>query len=473
MITTGSFISLSLLLVDDDESIRRILGEHLKQQGYRVYLAESGSKALEVLGKERIDIVITDIRMPGMDGFEVLKRVREKSPDTEVIVVTGYGDIDGEVQALQEGAFDYFTKPLNVHDITASLQRTAAFFILQQENERLRERFIIEGREHYGLATIVGESGALRQVKSLIVQVSQTENTTVLIEGETGTGKELVARAIHFESARAQGPFVAVDCSAIPQHLVEDELYGHMEGAFTDARDERRGRFELADGGTLFLDEIGDMDVQMQSRLLRTLEERRVQRLGGSEEIPVDVRVVSATNLDLEQAVSQDAFREDLFYRLNTFKIRIPPLRDRPEDIMPLARHFQQRYAREMRKSVEGFSTQAQNLLEAHPFPGNIRELKNMVERAIILCASGQVTGDDLEFGRSGRTRKENAVESDSPGVSPPEVQTLNIADLEKQAIQQALKRCGGNKVHAARLLGITREALRRRMKRYQIEDPA
>ena|GEM_PF-5027336 len=233
-------------------------------------------------------------------------------------------------------------------------------------DDHLRERLVIEGREHYGLATIVGESTAIGQVKSLIVQVSQTENTTVFIEGETGTGKELVARAIHFESARAQGPFVAVDCSALPHHLVEDEFYGHVKGAFTDARGERPGRFELADGGTLFLDEIGDMDVQMQSRLLRTLEERRVQRLGSSEEIPVDVRIVSATNLNLEQAISQDAFREDLFYRLNTFTIRIPPLRERPEDIMPLARYFQQRYAQEMRKSVAGFSTQAQNLLEAH-----------------------------------------------------------------------------------------------------------
>ena len=470
-----SRISMSILLVDDDADVRRALGHHLRDEGHNVHLSEAGLPALEVLRDTRVDIVITDVRMPGMDGFELLGCIKRDWPDTEVVVVTAYGDVDSAVRALREGAFDYFTKPFNVHDIAASLERTARYRTLLHENERFRERLDqlgAEGRARYGLDAIIGESQAIGQVKEFIAQIAQTDNTTVLVVGETGTGKELVARAIHYESSRARGPFIAVDCTAIPANLIESEFYGHVKGAFTDAREDRKGRFELADGGTLFLDEIGDMDLEMQAKLLRTLEERRVQRLGSAAEIPVDVRVISATNQDLVGLIEEGGFRRDLYYRLNTFAIRVPPLRERCEDILPLARHHLNSYAREMRKSIADFSPAAQALLAAHSYPGNVRELKNMVERAAILCKSDQVTDEELDFER---IRAEEspafvAAERSTPEISP--AATLNLDEVEKETILRALQVCNGNRIQAARLLGISRDTLRRRMASYHISDP-
>jgi DNA-binding NtrC family response regulator len=392
---------------------------------------------------------------------------------------------------MREGAFDFFTKPFNVQSLTASMQRTARFHALRREKDRYRERLDrlgAEARQRYGLSAIIGESAAIRAVKALIEQVCQTETTTVLICGETGTGKELVAQAIHYGSARAEGPFVAVNCTAIPESLVESEFYGHVKEAFTDARQDRAGYFEQADGGALFLDEIGDMGLTMQSRLLRTLEERRVRRVGGSAEIPVDVRVVSATNRDLPKATSEGKFREDLYYRLNTFIIRVPALRERPEDILLLARHFLDRYSQEMRKSVAGFTPEAEALLQAHPFPGNVRELRNIIERATILCADEQVAPEDLVFERTfapedlpddPQADDEGGPSGSAPDPAPgspasfnfAQTESLNLRALEKGAIQEALRRCGGNQFHAARLLGISRFTLRRRMEQYQLRD--
>ena len=459
---------LRILLVDDDADIRRTLSNHLEGRGHQVHLAETGDRALEVLRQASVDIVITDVRMPGMDGLELLASIRRDRPEIEVIVVTAYGDVDSAVCALREGAFDYFTKPFSVHDIAATLQRTARFRALRLENERFRERLErldAQGRQRYGLDAIIGQSAAIQQVKDLIAQVSRTESTTVLVAGETGTGKELVARAIHYESARTQGPFVAVDCSAVPHGLVESEFYGHVKGAFTDAHIAHKGYFEQADGGTLFLDEVGDMDPGMQTRLLRTLEERRVRPVGGSAEVPVDVRVVSATNRDLAQIISQGGFREDLYYRLNTFTIRIPPLRQRPEDVVPLAQHFLERYARELRKSIAGFSTRALELLKAHTFPGNIRELNNMVERAAIVGTAALIDAEDLEIERIAPDLPTQ------PAPTPEESENLDLEANEERLIRKALHRCNGNKVHASRLLGISRDALRRRMARYAISD--
>ncbi len=459
---------LRILLADDDADIRRTLSNYLEGRGHQVHLAETGDRALDVLRQTSIDIVITDVRMPGMDGLELLAHVRRNWPDIEVVVVTAYGDIDNAVRALREGAFDYFTKPFSVHDIAATLQRTARFRALRLENERFRERLErldAQGRRRYGLDAIIGQSAAIQQVKDLIAQVSRTESTTVLVAGETGTGKELVARAIHYESARTRGPFVAVDCSAVPHGLVESEFYGHVKGAFTDAHTAHKGYFELADGGTLFLDEVGDMDPGMQTRLLRTLEERRVRPVGGSVEVAVDVRVVSATNRDLAQTISQGEFREDLYYRLNTFTIRIPPLRQRPEDVVPLAQHFLERYAQELRKPLTGFSPRAQELLKAHTFPGNIRELNNMVERATIVGTAALIDAEDLEV---------DGIAPDlpaQPAPTPEESENLDLETNEERLIRKALHRCNGNKVHASRLLGISRDALRRRMARYAISD--
>lgn len=467
--TGTNTIALDILLVDDDADIRETLGQNLSGQGHQVVLAENGAEALQRLESLRVDIVITDVRMPGMDGFELLATVRERWPDIEVIVGTAYGDVDNAVRALREGAFDFFTKPFNVHDIAASLQRTARYRALQQENERYRRRMELlhsEGRARYGLAAILGHSAAIERVKGLIGQVAASELGAVLVEGETGTGKELAARAIHYESARAQGPFIAVDCTAIPEQLIESELFGHAKGAFTDAREARTGKFELADGGTLFLDEIGDMAVEMQRKLLRTLEERKVQRLGENGERAVDVRVVSASNRDLRQAIEAGTFRADLYYRLNAIAIRMPPLRERPEDIRHLAEHFLRGFALGAHGQVAGFSQEALIRLENYAFPGNVRELRNMVERAAVLCQDAVIGAAELHFDSRPQ------VDMPKAPVSPSSIgdDELNLSAAEERMIRQALAKSGGSKAAAARLLGISRNSLRRRMARYGLE---
>ena len=450
---------LRILLVVDDADVRETLGESLRGQGHAVVLAESGHAALERLTESPIDIAITDIRMPGMDGFALLGEIRERLPSVEVIVVTAHGDVDSAVRALRDGAFDYFTKPSNVEDIAAALRRTARFAALRRENERHRERWERqqgEQRHLYGKAAILGESDAIRQVREQIAQVSETDTTTVLIRGETGTGKELVARAVHYESARAEGPLVTVDCTSLPETLVESELFGHVRGAFTDARDPRQGRFEQAHGGTLFLDEIGDMPANVQMRLLRVLEERNVRPLGGSTDIPVNVRVISATNRDLPQGVEAGDFRRDLYYRLNTFAISLPPLRERPEDIRPTALHFLTRFAGEQRKAIAGLSSEAWSALESYSFPGNVRELRNLVERAVLVCRGEQIGIHELHF-----DGKPPSIASDAPD--------LNLPAAERSLILAALERADGSKAEAARLLGISRDSLRRRLERQGI----
>ena len=464
----GDPIHMSILIIDDDPDLLRMVGNFLRARGHRVHAARTGQDGLEVFRREPVDIVITDIRMPGLDGFEVMQAVHRLSPETEVIVVTAYGEIESAVRALREGAFDFFAKPVKMRELSASLRRTLRYQMLRRERDRAYERldrFGKEAQRRYGLSALSGESPAIQKVRHQIRQVCETEATTVLICGETGTGKELVARAIHYEGTRSSGPFVAVDCSAIPEALVESELFGHVKGAFTDAREAHKGYFEQADGGTIFLDEIGDMKPAVQPKLLRTLEERCIHPVGGSAEIPIDTRVVSATNRDLQRAVSGDAFRKDLLYRLNVFTIHIPPLRERREDIAPLALHFLNRYVRELRKPIDGFSPEATALLEAHPFPGNVRELRNAIERAAIVCAGDQIVPSDLE--------SLSVLDASSPfwmtsgqleGASE-----LDLNAIERNVIQEALRRSEGNLTSAAELLCISRDALRRRMARHDL----
>jgi DNA-binding NtrC family response regulator len=477
---------MRILLIDDDPDILRSVGDYLKTRGHRLFAAGGGAQGLGILRREEVDIVITDVKMPDVDGFEVLREVQDTSPHTEVIMVTGFGDIDMAVQAMRQGAFDFFTKPIKMVELSASIERTVRFHALRQEKDRAQERLDrldAEARERYGLSAILGEGAAIQKVRDLIRQVCRTDATTVLICGETGAGKELVARAIHCESARAGGPFVAVDCASIPPTLMESAFYGHEKGAFTDAREARKGHFEQADGGVLFLDEIGDMPLEMQARLLRTLQERSIRRVGGSAEIPVNVRVVSATNRDLPSAIAEGRFREDLYYRLNAFTIQLPPLRERPEDIPALAQSFLRRFAREMQKPVEGFSPEALALLRSHPFPGNCRELGNVIERAVILCQTRRIAPDDLLFSPS--PRKPDSASQEGPELSSaplcvdlsqalavvPEAD-LSLSAVEAGAIREALRRCAGNRGEAARILGLSRFALRRRMAHYKIEDP-
>ena len=492
MLRSDKKIPMSILVIDDDPEVRSSVGMFLQARGHMVYEASDGLVGVKVLRREAVDIVITDVKMPGMDGFEVLREVKRLSPDTEVIVITAFSEVEHAFRAMRDGAFDFFTKPFRVEELNASLQRTMRYQGLHREKNRMQarlDRINAESRQRFGLAAIVGESGAICAVREQVRQVCQSVDTTVLICGETGTGKELVARAIHTESTRAGGPFVPVNCSAVPEALFESEFYGHERGAFTDARQARKGHFEQTDGGTLFLDEIGDMDPGMQSKLLRTLEEKRVRRVGGCREIAVDVRVVSATNRDLRGMVREGVFREDLFYRRNVFTIRVPLLRERSEDILPLAQYFLSRYAEEMRKSIQGFAPEAVALLEAYPFPGNVRELNNTIERAAILCGNGLVGADhlqDLTAGAGGLSDSRGQTAPACAGApagrpAPCEaeglpaaldvagVESLNLAALERQAVGEAIRRCDGNQARAARLLGISRNTLRRRIKAYDL----
>ena len=449
--------SLRMVLIDDEPAILRTIAEFLRDQEHTVETFGNGAEALAYLEREEADIVISDIKMAGMDGFQVLEAVRRVAPQVETVLITGHGDIGSAVRALREGAFDFFTKPLNLRDLMFSLQRTSRFHALRREKDRYKESLNRLGQEHRELAQLCGGGPGITRVKELIQTLQETDATTVMIAGESGTGKELVARAIHYGGRRAEAPFVSVNCTALPETLIESELYGHEKGAFTDAKESRKGQFELAEGGSVFLDEIGDMSLSAQAKVLRTLEEREVRRVGGTRRIPVDVRVISATNKDLRQAMALGEFRADLYYRLNTFVVRIPPLRERPEDIGVLAAHFLARYSGEMRKEVEGFAPEALDLLQRLPFPGNVRELRNLVERAVILCRGRQVVPADL------------LVEQEPFDVPSPTAawEDLSLARMERELIGEALRRTGGNQVRAAEQLDISRDALRRRIAQY------
>ena len=470
---------LQILLVDDDADVRDTIARFLTARHHEVSQADSGERALSRLEKQAFDIVITDLKMPGMDGFQLLERIKEDVPGTEVIVITAFGEVRSAVTAIKTGAFDFFTKPVQTEDLEAAISRTSRYRDLRRENERYQEQLAnaaTEARERYGIDAIVGKSQAIESLKETIRQVSTTRDTTVLVSGETGTGKELVAHAIHVESDRRTGPFVAVDCSAIPRDLVEAEFYGHQKGAYTGASNDRKGHFERASGGTLFLDEIGDMDPGMQAKLLRTLESRRIRRVGGTHEIPVDVRIVSATNADLNHLVSEGGFRSDLFYRLNTFTIAIPPLRERTEDIRPIAEFYLDRYAHRLRKAIVGFDDAALTRLADYAFPGNIRELRNLIERAVILCKTDMICVSELQFdGRAANQLYHQSVAESDPQVAPradlSKDRQLDLTQLERAAILEALDRTDGNREQASKLLGITRYALRRRLKTHGLDN--
>ena len=468
-------VSMTVLVIDDDAHIRSSIGKFLIARRHTVIEAANGEKGVEVVESQAVDIVITDVKMPGMDGFEVLRRVQSISPETEVIVITGVKEAENAFRALREGAFDFFNKPFKVEDLNAAIQRTVRYQVLRKETDRMQARldqFEAQERERSGLNAIIGESEVVVKMKAQIKQVAATGHTTVLIIGETGTGKELVARAVHSESDRAGGPFIPVNCSAIPNNLFESAFFGHKQGAFTDAKTDQKGHFELAHGGTLFLDEIGDMPLEMQVRLLRTLEDRCIRPVGSSDEVAVDVRVVAATNRSLTAAVEEGNFREDLYYRLNVFTIQVPPLRERPGDVLFLARHFLADYARDLRKPLMWFSREAEDLLQQQVFPGNVRMLKNAVERAAILCGDGEVDAEDLGFDlvENSSITEISSMPAESVVVDQV-VQSLsekqmNLPAVEKALIQEALRRTGGNQAHAAEILGISRMVLRNRMKR-------
>jgi len=455
---------IKLLLIDDEDVIHKSVGGFLKRMGYTVECASDAEAGLEMFDEGGADIVISDIKMSGMDGMEMLEELRRRSEDTEVILITGHGDLDIAVDALRKGVFDFFRKPVALEELLACLQRTRRYREVRREKDRIQRRLDALMRSRDTQADpyeIIGESRVMQRVLELVDKVAQSDRTTVLIEGGSGTGKELVARAIHEKSPRASGPYISVNCTAIPEALVESELFGHERGAFTDARETRKGVFELGEGGSLFLDEIGDMGLSAQAKILRGIEERRVRRVGGDKEIPVDVRLISATNQNLQGLIDKGKFRQDLFFRLNVFTIPLPPLRERGGDVLLLTYHFLKQCASDLRKDIVAIEPEAQTLLRRYAFPGNVRELRNLIERAVILCDGASLGVRDFPDLASLRGK----ALPDEGGLP-----SLNLNKLEAQAIREAICRAGGKQIDAAKFLGIGHDALRYRMRKYEIE---
>jgi DNA-binding NtrC family response regulator len=452
-----TYSNIRILIVDDELIVRESLGNWLKEEGYSVDTSDNGMDALEKIKSQGRDLVIADVKMPGMDGIELLERCKKVDPDLQVLVMTAYASIDTAVQAMKKGAFDYIVKPFNPEDVTQIIQRALKFKMLEQENILLKK----ELEKKYGIDEIIGKSKKMEEVFELIRTVAESE-AVVMIRGESGTGKELIARAIHANSKRKYGPLIALSCGALPDTLLESELFGYEKGAFTGAQFSRKGRIEMADGGTLFLDEIGDISPKTQVDLLRVLQEKIVYHLGSSTPTKVDVRIISATNRDLEKAIQDGTFREDLYYRLNVVTINIPPLRDRKEDIPLLANHFFKKFVVINSKKIIGISGEAMDMLTDYHWPGNVRELENVIEHAVVVCKNNEITPGDLP-----NTVKESAREkAASHGPSSPK--TLEI--LEKQHIMEILDRNKGNISKSAKDLGIDRVTLYNKIKKYDIE---
>ena len=445
-----------ILVIDDERSIRDSLRHWFEEDGFPVETAANATAALELLQRRRVDIVLLDIKLPGMDGMELLKRLRSLSPELVVIMITAFASVETAVRALKDGAYDYVTKPFDPDDLNRLIRRAIGQRVLTEENRRLKAKI----DELALVDDIIGESEAMRRVVELIGTVAGAE-ATVLVLGETGTGKELVARAIHANSPRRYFPILTVNCGAVPDGLLESELFGHERGAFTGATQRRKGKLELAHGGTLFLDEIGNISPRMQMELLAVLETKRFMRLGGSHELEVDFRLVSATNVDLEEAVRGGRFREDLYYRLNVFRIDLPPLRERAGDVALLARHFVRRFAQAMAKPVRGITPDGCRLLERYAWPGNVRELRNVIERALVVCQEEEVGVAQLGF-------QFPDIRASLPPA--PAITDESLAAVERAHIERTLPRYEGNITRAAKALGIDRVTLYSKIKKYGIE---
>ena len=451
---------MTILVVDDEAAQRRILSGYLKKQGHVLLEASGRTEAVEVYRTHAVDVVLSDYRMPDGTGLDLLRELRRLDAEARVIVLTAFGTIERAVTAMREGAFDYLTKPINLDELDVLLRRADELQRLTSENALLRE----QAAERASFEGIVSQSAAMERVLNMAARVAQS-SATVLIRGESGTGKELIARAIHYASDRAAEPFVGVNCASLNEQLLESELFGHEKGAFTGADKQRRGRFERANGGTILLDEIGDISPGTQVRLLRILQERQFERVGGSDPIQVDVRVIAATNRDLEQAIKQGSFREDLFYRLNVVSIEIPPLRERREDIAPLLEQFLSVYREANRRGNLSFSREAWGLLLRHEYPGNIRELQNIVQRAVIMSRGEHIVIDDLPHVL-------RLLPEDAPPV-PARVPLSfdeQVEQLQKDLIFEALRIHGNNQSQAARQLGLSERNLRYRLKKWGVK---
>ncbi|PLX93984.1 MAG: DNA-binding response regulator [Desulfuromonas sp.] len=449
-----------ILIVDDEEGMRRMLARLLGREGYDIVTAGSGSEALRQIEADDFDLVITDINMPEMDGLELLKEAKAFNPALPAIVITAYGTVESAVQALRGGAYDYITKPFESDEIKLTVAKALERERLLAENRYLHEE--LEGR--YSFSGIIGGSGAMSEVFDVASSVAAS-NASVLVTGESGTGKELLARSIHFSSPRKEKPFIVLNCAALSEGVLESELFGHEKGAFSGALQTKKGRFELAHEGTLFIDEVGEMSLTAQVKLLRVIQEHEFERVGGVRTIKSDVRIVAATNKNLEEEVRKERFREDLYYRLNVVNIHIPPLRERREDIEALARHFFQKYIAETGKKIDGIAPRALSSLFAYDWPGNVRELQNAMERAVVLAKGETITPRDFPQAIQGPSQI--CLELPERGGSLTEI----LEDLERQLIVQTLQREEGSQTKAAAALGIKRTTLRYKMEKYQLID--
>jgi len=443
-----------ILIVDDETIVRESLGSWFREEGYSVDVAASAREALEKLTIKDWDIFLLDIRMPGMDGLELQRKIKESHPDSTIIIMTAYASVETAVEAMKQGAYDYIVKPFDPDDLEHLVRNAIERKNLVSENIQLRSKIDEMNLFH----EIVGKSSAMHRVLEQVAMVS-TSDTTALIRGESGTGKELIARAIHANSPRRYLPIVVVNCGALSEGVLESELFGHEKGAFTGAHYRRKGKFEMADGGTLFLDEIGDINLKTQVDLLRVLEEKKITRVGGNAEIPVDFRLIAATNKNLEAMSAEGKFREDLYYRVNVFSIAIPPLRERREDIPPLAEHFLKRFAQSMNKPIAGIAVETMELMRGFDWPGNVRELQNAIERAVLVCKTKEIQPGDLPL-----------QVSDSRGSA---TNGKSLSDVERQHVKNVLEETGWNVYQAARLLEIDRVTLYNKIKKYGFKRSA
>ncbi len=453
-----------ILVVDDEESIREFLEIMLKKEGYEITLAEDGQKAKDLLTKKSFDMIISDLQMPHVTGIELLKHVKESYPDTVFMLITAFGTTETAVEAMKMGAYDYLTKPFKIDEVRLNIQNALRSRNLEVENRSLKKELTKE----YSFQSMVGNSPAMHAIFDMVKRVSQTP-TNVLITGESGTGKEVVAKAIHYNGPLKDRPFITVNCGAIPENLMESEMFGHKKGSFTGAVADKAGLFEVADSGTLFLDEVGELPLTIQVKLLRAIQERVVRRVGATEDVKVEVRIIAATNRNLEEMVAKGTFRQDLFYRLNVINIKTPSLRDRREDVPLLANHFLKKYNERLNKNIGAISSEAMEILKKYDYPGNVRELENMIERTVALEGGATILPESLPpmvNTASGRKMaSSNEIEMGDDGVDLDKV----MGQIEKELLVKAIHSAGGVKKRAAKLLHISFRSMRYRIEKYNL----
>ncbi|HEX8905652.1 MAG TPA: sigma-54 dependent transcriptional regulator [Longimicrobiaceae bacterium] len=467
--TAENDVPITVLIVDDEELLVKSCGQILSSEGYSVHTEGRGRNALDFVRRQRPEIVLTDLMLPDMDGLALLKEIKKLAPETLVVMITGFATVDSSVEAIRAGAYDYIPKPFTATQLRILIGRAAQQVKLVRDNASLRDQL----KKHYSFENIIGTSEAIQKVFAVVSRVAPTE-ASVFISGESGTGKELIARAIHANSRRSARPFTAINCAALPDNLLESELFGFERGSFTSADREKRGLLELASGGTFFLDEVSEMSMELQAKLLRVIQERKIRRIGGSEELSIDVRWVSATNRDPEQAVRDGVLRQDLLYRLNVVPVKLPPLRYRREDIPALAQHYLKRYAQEYEREGLRFSAEAMRVLNDYEWPGNVRELQNVVERIVSLCLPGQeIFPEDMPEELSAR-RATNGKSGVAPAFSSDlpfhDAKNDAIMAFEKEYLSDLLQRHNGNISQAARTAGIDRKTIHRMLAKYQLE---